>query len=184
MSIDPAVATTDQPYVFTNDNPLNAEDPVGLDPVVRNYPKGNLQDEITRYLGSDVSVKSGRSGDKVIFYDKNDPSKEVVYDVDENYYRTVRVVNGEEEYYDSANSTWGTNENLGNEGLQNSHYANSGDSYNSVADAAQAFGDGASGDGGAGDGAGDFGGMGLYLVFPNMCAFVKDLCKPLKPVKA
>jgi hypothetical protein len=30
MSIDPDVADTDQPYVFTNDNPLNAEDPLGL----------------------------------------------------------------------------------------------------------------------------------------------------------
>jgi hypothetical protein len=31
LSIDPDVATTDQPYVFTNDDPLNAEDPLGLD---------------------------------------------------------------------------------------------------------------------------------------------------------
>ena len=30
LSIDPAVAQTDQPYVFTNDDPLNAEDPSGL----------------------------------------------------------------------------------------------------------------------------------------------------------
>jgi len=30
LSIDPNVATTDQPYVFTNDNPLNATDPLGL----------------------------------------------------------------------------------------------------------------------------------------------------------
>ena len=30
LSIDPMVATTGQPYVFTNDNPLNAEDPLGL----------------------------------------------------------------------------------------------------------------------------------------------------------
>jgi RHS repeat-associated protein len=29
LSIDPDVATTNQPYVFTNDNPLNAEDPLG-----------------------------------------------------------------------------------------------------------------------------------------------------------
>jgi hypothetical protein len=29
LSIDPAVAATDQPYVFTNDDPLNAEDPLG-----------------------------------------------------------------------------------------------------------------------------------------------------------
>jgi RHS repeat-associated protein len=30
LSIDPDVVTTDQPYVFTNDDPLNAEDPLGL----------------------------------------------------------------------------------------------------------------------------------------------------------
>jgi hypothetical protein len=30
LSIDPDVATTDQPYVFTNDDPLNASDPLGL----------------------------------------------------------------------------------------------------------------------------------------------------------
>lgn len=30
ISIDPAVAQTNQPYVFVNDNPLNAEDPLGL----------------------------------------------------------------------------------------------------------------------------------------------------------
>jgi hypothetical protein len=29
LSIDPEVATTDQPYVFTNDDPLNGEDPLG-----------------------------------------------------------------------------------------------------------------------------------------------------------
>jgi RHS repeat-associated protein len=29
LSIDPDVATTDQPYVFTNDNPLNSTDPLG-----------------------------------------------------------------------------------------------------------------------------------------------------------
>lgn len=29
LSIDPDVQQTDQPYVFTNDNPLNAEDPTG-----------------------------------------------------------------------------------------------------------------------------------------------------------
>jgi hypothetical protein len=32
LSIDPDVAITDQPYVFTNDDPLNAEDPIGMDP--------------------------------------------------------------------------------------------------------------------------------------------------------
>ena len=152
--------------------------------VVRNYPKANLQDEITRYLGSNVGVKSGRATDKIIFFDENDPSKEVVYDKVGKYFRIERISNGTEEYYDRANDTWGTNKALGNQGLQNTHYANSGDDYNSVDDAAQAFGDASQGDGGAGDdAAGDFGGMGLYLVFPNMCTIVKGLCKPLKPLR-
>jgi uncharacterized protein RhaS with RHS repeats len=30
MSVDPDVATTDQPYVYTNDDPLNSEDPLGM----------------------------------------------------------------------------------------------------------------------------------------------------------
>jgi RHS repeat-associated protein len=30
LSIDPDIAETDQPYVFTNDDPLNTEDPLGL----------------------------------------------------------------------------------------------------------------------------------------------------------
>jgi RHS repeat-associated protein len=30
LSVDPDVVTTDQPYVFTNDDPLNATDPLGL----------------------------------------------------------------------------------------------------------------------------------------------------------
>jgi RHS repeat-associated protein len=33
MSIDPDVATTDQPYVYAGDNPLNASDPLGLIPL-------------------------------------------------------------------------------------------------------------------------------------------------------
>ena len=30
MSVDPAVASTNQPYVFVNDNPLTSTDPLGL----------------------------------------------------------------------------------------------------------------------------------------------------------
>jgi hypothetical protein len=30
LSVDPKVSQTDQPYVFTNDSPLNATDPLGL----------------------------------------------------------------------------------------------------------------------------------------------------------
>jgi hypothetical protein len=40
LSIDPKVAQTDQPYVFTNDDPLNSADPLGLSggPVVFGKP--------------------------------------------------------------------------------------------------------------------------------------------------
>ncbi|MGA2346640.1 MAG: RHS repeat-associated core domain-containing protein [Candidatus Sulfotelmatobacter sp.] len=31
LSVDPDVETTNQPYAFTNDDPLNAEDPLGLE---------------------------------------------------------------------------------------------------------------------------------------------------------
>jgi RHS repeat-associated protein len=40
LSIDPDVATTDQPYAFTNDEPLNAEDPLGEDPPLLCNPNG------------------------------------------------------------------------------------------------------------------------------------------------
>lgn len=32
LSLDPDVATTDEPYVYSGDDPLNAEDPLGLSP--------------------------------------------------------------------------------------------------------------------------------------------------------
>ena len=35
LSVDPDVQETDQPYVFTNDDPLNVEDPLGLKRVHR-----------------------------------------------------------------------------------------------------------------------------------------------------
>jgi RHS repeat-associated protein len=39
LSIDPEVATTDQPYVFANDDPLNAEDPLGTRPDPKSMAK-------------------------------------------------------------------------------------------------------------------------------------------------
>ena len=35
MSVDPAVASTNHPYLFTNDNPLNATDPLGLGKLIK-----------------------------------------------------------------------------------------------------------------------------------------------------
>ena len=36
MSVDPDLQSTDQAFVFTNDNPLNSTDPLGIDPCVSN----------------------------------------------------------------------------------------------------------------------------------------------------
>jgi RHS repeat-associated protein len=53
LSIDPDVAATDQPYVFTNDDPLNAEDPLGdLSPLVRCMAKLSLAAAIN--LGAQI----------------------------------------------------------------------------------------------------------------------------------
>jgi hypothetical protein len=40
LSIDPDVAATNQPYVFTNDDPLNAEDPLGEIPLEGAFGRG------------------------------------------------------------------------------------------------------------------------------------------------
>jgi hypothetical protein len=53
LSIDPDVATTDQPYVFTNDDPLNAEDPLGLYKYTDRETIGN-----TKTVGSAKKVMS------------------------------------------------------------------------------------------------------------------------------
>jgi RHS repeat-associated protein len=45
LSIDPDAATTDQPYVFTNDDPLNSTDPLGLS------PHGDRNVEDTEFIG-------------------------------------------------------------------------------------------------------------------------------------
>jgi len=183
LSIDPLVAQTGQAYVFTNDNPLNAEDAAGLMPgraqYGDNWANGNLQSEIGRYLGPDVGVRRGSSSSKIIFYDENDPSKEVVYDVPDNYYRVSRVSkSGNDEYFDSKSDTWGTNKQLGDEGLANSHYYNTGDVYSSVGDATQQFGMSSVGDGGDDGGdLGDIGGL-PFLVFPNVCTLMTGFCKP------
>lgn len=62
LSIDPNVATTNQPYVFTNDNPLNVTDPLGL--------SGNGGVKVTgkppKNLGSvEVVILAGNFGGKL-----------------------------------------------------------------------------------------------------------------------
>ncbi|MGD0852979.1 MAG: RHS repeat-associated core domain-containing protein [Acidimicrobiales bacterium] len=57
ISIDPDVTTTDQPYVFTNDNPLNSEDPLGLGAFI--YVLIQKSTGLPYYVGrSSVSVDS------------------------------------------------------------------------------------------------------------------------------
>jgi RHS repeat-associated protein len=48
LSIDPDVQETDQPYVFTNDDPLNQEDPLGLSGYV------GVPTRCTKNCGGDV----------------------------------------------------------------------------------------------------------------------------------
>ena len=59
LSVDPAVATTGQPYAFTGDNPLNATDPLGL------YSCGDRSpSSVVRYLKrgkSTFTLRCGRS---------------------------------------------------------------------------------------------------------------------------
>jgi hypothetical protein len=52
LSIDPDVAETDQPYVFTNDDPLNAEDPLGLEDIGVGFGPG----------GDDYGAAGGGTG--------------------------------------------------------------------------------------------------------------------------
>jgi hypothetical protein len=179
LSVDPDVATTDQPYAFTDDDPLNAEDPDGsipgriADP--SRYSSGNLQDEIARYLGPDVGIAQGSKPSKIVFYDVNDTSKEVVYNAETNVYRISNTSSGQLQYYDRSNDTWGTNGQLGDQGLANSHYSNSGESYGSVGEAVQQYSGASGGDGSAGDDGGEFpalGDLGLFLLFPSISQLV------------
>jgi hypothetical protein len=43
-------------------------------------------------------------------------------------------------YYDNVSDKWGTNKALGDQGLADSHFANSGTPYDSVENAANQFG--------------------------------------------
>jgi RHS repeat-associated protein len=68
LSIDPKVASTNQPYVFTNDNPLNSTDPMGLSGGAI-YPPGpckkNCGPSITHMLKSVVNYVAKHPGDVV-----------------------------------------------------------------------------------------------------------------------
>jgi hypothetical protein len=54
LSIDPDIAMTNQPYVFTNDDPLNAEDALGL--IAGPFLDGPSEEEPGSPVGSSVST--------------------------------------------------------------------------------------------------------------------------------
>jgi RHS repeat-associated protein len=60
LSIDPDVATTDQPYVFTNDDPLNSSDPTGLWPGEGLLHKGLDVLAVVPYAVYFVAYQTGR----------------------------------------------------------------------------------------------------------------------------
>jgi hypothetical protein len=121
---------------------VNGVDPLGLSPGLNehgaDWAHGNLQDALKEHLGpaEDIGIEEGSTASKLVFYDYDDPDKQIVYDIPDNYYRIVRQLpSGSIEYYDRTTETWGTNKELGDEGLANSHYNNTGDSYSSLDDA-------------------------------------------------
>jgi RHS repeat-associated protein len=70
LSVDPMISQTDQPYVFTNDSPLNATDPLGLKGwycmggVVSEYYNGNKYGAVgAGQCGSGVRSYGCASGD-------------------------------------------------------------------------------------------------------------------------
>ena len=190
LSIDPDVATTDQPYVFSNDDPLNTEDPLGLEPGTwmkygANWPTGDLQNAIRSYLGNNIAVEQGSNSSKIVFIDVDDPAKQIVYDVPANAYRIARASNGVTKYYDRTNDSWGTDKSLGEEGLANSHYSNTGDSYSSVDDAYQQLIETSyySGDGEGDDTGGSVGSGMLFMIFPSVCQLLPSACNSKKSVQ-
>lgn len=57
LSIDPDVAETNQPYVFVNDDPLNAEDPLGQ--WGGGYPRANWAQEVEHWESGSVTKVIG-----------------------------------------------------------------------------------------------------------------------------
>jgi RHS repeat-associated protein len=78
LSIDPKVAQTDQPYVFTNDNSLNATDPLGL---YGYYCMGGLVTEFYQGIRYGL-LGAGACGQTTLTYecDSNDNACKVAVD--------------------------------------------------------------------------------------------------------
>ena len=64
LSIDPAVTQTNQPYVFTNDNPLNATDPLGLAPKPKRLTPGERTAIDNKEMGMPYDKKAYNSAQK------------------------------------------------------------------------------------------------------------------------
>ena len=75
MSIDPEVATTDQPYVFTNDDPLNEEDPLGLTPEADGEMFNELEAPDPDGWAGETEPEEGNSGGNVGSKENNNDTK-------------------------------------------------------------------------------------------------------------
>ncbi len=62
LSVDPDVATTDQPYVFTNDEPLNSSDPLGTVPSVGSMESDSTVEDVgATYTGLQAQAAVNRA---------------------------------------------------------------------------------------------------------------------------
>ncbi len=75
MSIDPDVATTNQPYVFTNDDPLNEEDPLGLTPEADGEMFNELEAPDPDGWAGETEPEEGNSGGNVGSKENNNDTK-------------------------------------------------------------------------------------------------------------
>ena len=57
LSVDPDVDETGQPYVFTNDDPLNSTDPLGQ--LGAGYPKADYKQELSAWKSGSASAVFG-----------------------------------------------------------------------------------------------------------------------------
>jgi hypothetical protein len=70
LSIDPDVASTNQPYAFTNDDPLNAVDPLGLETVGEGISPSEEEVPVVDWSGD--SNEGGNAGDGEVESTKGD----------------------------------------------------------------------------------------------------------------
>jgi len=71
----PDVATTNQPYVFTNDDPLNEEDPLGLTPEADGEMFNELEAPDPDGWAGETEPEEGNSGGNVGSKENNNDTK-------------------------------------------------------------------------------------------------------------